>query len=166
MDRVIQVHGEGVCFMDFGVKDSFSCTPLDPGLLPPLHLMWADAPSESGKVGNALLERAHRLPASHLLLHCALPALASHAPHPAAYARSMRMCGSAGWSVTLRWCRGCRTARSVHSRAGAHLWRTCLQVLACWRTLMRHKDRAAGVPRPTQGSIGGRGRSATDGLDE
>lgn len=48
----MQVWG-GLCYMDFhGLKDGgeLECTSLDPSVLPPLYLMWADSPSESGKV--------------------------------------------------------------------------------------------------------------------
>ena len=53
-----QVYG-GCCYIDFGglkhqsskpESPPFQCTPLDPQLLPPLYLCWADSPSESGKV--------------------------------------------------------------------------------------------------------------------
>lgn len=48
-----QVYG-GLVYMDFGPLAQTGrgvYEPLDPGLLPPLHLMWSDSPSHSGKVG-------------------------------------------------------------------------------------------------------------------
>lgn len=39
--------------MDFGnlqAGGQLECVPLDPKLVPPLFIMWADSPSESGKV--------------------------------------------------------------------------------------------------------------------
>ncbi|KAF5834847.1 ribosomal protein S5 domain 2-type protein [Dunaliella salina] len=59
MDRVIQVWG-GLCYMDFAGLSSgghLECIPLDPKLLPPLDLIWADSPSESGKVHSRVRQR-------------------------------------------------------------------------------------------------------------
>mmetsp|Transcript_3945 Transcript_3945/g.10677 ORF Transcript_3945/g.10677 Transcript_3945/m.10677 type:complete len:201 (+) Transcript_3945:1061-1663(+) len=59
MDRVIQVWG-GLCYMDFAGLSSggqLKCIPLDPQLLPPLDLLWADSPSESGKVHSKVRQR-------------------------------------------------------------------------------------------------------------
>mmetsp|Transcript_67077 Transcript_67077/g.212298 ORF Transcript_67077/g.212298 Transcript_67077/m.212298 type:complete len:340 (-) Transcript_67077:165-1184(-) len=60
-DRVIQVYG-GAVFMDFDEQQvkSTGCgfyTPLDPGLLPPLWLVYADNPSDSGKVHSDVRRR-------------------------------------------------------------------------------------------------------------
>ncbi|KAK9052393.1 hypothetical protein SSX86_029022 [Deinandra increscens subsp. villosa] len=60
-DRVAQVYG-GLLYMDFN-KESMekyghgNYTQLDTGLLPPLHLIYAENPSDSGKVHSAVRQR-------------------------------------------------------------------------------------------------------------
>jgi len=59
LPQCAQVEG-GLCFMDLsgvhaGGSGAPECVHLDPGLLPPLHLIWLDsAAQESGKVGAAI----------------------------------------------------------------------------------------------------------------
>ncbi|KAL1812270.1 hypothetical protein DCAR_0624479 [Daucus carota subsp. sativus] len=60
-DRVAQVYG-GVVFMDFNKKSMDELghgvyTPLDIGLLPPLYLIYAENPSDSGKVHSTVRQR-------------------------------------------------------------------------------------------------------------
>lgn len=60
-DRVAQVYG-GLIYMDFS-KDHMDklghgiYTPMDTSLLPPLHLIYADNPSDSGKVHSTVRQR-------------------------------------------------------------------------------------------------------------
>lgn len=60
-DRVAQVYG-GVVYMDFdkGHMDELGhglYTPMDVNLLPPLHLIYAENPSDSGKVHSSVRQR-------------------------------------------------------------------------------------------------------------
>ncbi|KAK1359459.1 Glucuronokinase 1 [Heracleum sosnowskyi] len=60
-DRVAQVYG-GVVFMDFNKKSMDELghgvyTPMDIGLLPPLYLIYAENPSDSGKVHSTVRQR-------------------------------------------------------------------------------------------------------------
>uniref|UniRef100_A0A0D3HJM8 Methylthioribose-1-phosphate isomerase n=1 Tax=Oryza barthii TaxID=65489 RepID=A0A0D3HJM8_9ORYZ len=60
-DRVAQVYG-GLVYMDFGKEHMDTLghgvyTPLDINLLPPLHLIYADNPSDSGKVHSTVRQR-------------------------------------------------------------------------------------------------------------
>ncbi|PKA63166.1 Glucuronokinase 1 [Apostasia shenzhenica] len=60
-DRVAQVYG-GLVYMDFSkeIMDSLghgSYTPMDINLLPPLHLIYAENPSDSGKVHSTVRQR-------------------------------------------------------------------------------------------------------------
>ncbi|KAL8097716.1 hypothetical protein AgCh_030728 [Apium graveolens] len=60
-DRVAQVYG-GVVFMDFNKKSMDEWghgeyTPMDVGLLPPLYLIYAENPSDSGKVHSTVRQR-------------------------------------------------------------------------------------------------------------
>ncbi|CAH9096418.1 unnamed protein product [Cuscuta epithymum] len=60
-DRVAQVYG-GVVYMDFGKKHMDELghgvyTPMDINLLPPLHLIYAENPSDSGKVHSSVRRR-------------------------------------------------------------------------------------------------------------
>ncbi|KAL7232660.1 hypothetical protein ACSBR2_010634 [Camellia fascicularis] len=60
-DRVAQVYG-GLVYMDFGKKymDDLGhgmYTPMDINLLPPLHLIYAENPSDSGKVHSTVRNR-------------------------------------------------------------------------------------------------------------
>ncbi|XP_019161721.1 PREDICTED: glucuronokinase 1 isoform X2 [Ipomoea nil] len=60
-DRVAQVYG-GVVYMDFGKKHMDALghgiyTPMDIDLLPPLHLIYAENPSDSGKVHSTVRQR-------------------------------------------------------------------------------------------------------------
>ncbi|XP_028101202.1 glucuronokinase 1-like isoform X2 [Camellia sinensis] len=60
-DRVAQVYG-GLVYMDFGKKymDDLGhgmYTPMDINLLPPLHLIYAENPSDSGKVHSTVRKR-------------------------------------------------------------------------------------------------------------
>ncbi|XP_059642533.1 glucuronokinase 1 [Cornus florida] len=60
-DRVAQVYG-GLVYMDFSKKymDDFGhgiYTPMDISLLPPLHLIYAENPSDSGKVHSTVRQR-------------------------------------------------------------------------------------------------------------
>ncbi|KAA8548159.1 hypothetical protein F0562_004580 [Nyssa sinensis] len=60
-DRVAQVYG-GLVYMDFSKKymDELGhgiYTPMDTSLLPPLHLIYAENPSDSGKVHSTVRQR-------------------------------------------------------------------------------------------------------------
>ncbi|KAL2528943.1 Glucuronokinase 1 [Forsythia ovata] len=60
-DRVAQVYG-GLVYMDFSKKYMEDLghgiyTPMDIGLLPPLHLIYAENPSDSGKVHSTVRQR-------------------------------------------------------------------------------------------------------------
>lgn len=60
-DRVAQVYG-GVVFMDFNKKSMDELghgvyTPMDISLLPPLYLIYAENPSDSGKVHSTVRQR-------------------------------------------------------------------------------------------------------------
>lgn len=60
-DRVAQVYG-GVVYMDFGNKHMDELghgiyTPMDVDLLPPLYLIYAENPSDSGKVHSTVRQR-------------------------------------------------------------------------------------------------------------
>lgn len=60
-DRVAQVYG-GLVYMDFNKKSMDEWghgiyTPMDISLLPPLHLMYAENPSDSGKVHSTVRQR-------------------------------------------------------------------------------------------------------------
>lgn len=60
-DRVAQVYG-GVVYMDFGKKHMDELghgiyTPMDVDLLPPLYLIYAENPSDSGKVHSTVRQR-------------------------------------------------------------------------------------------------------------
>ncbi|KAK9272347.1 hypothetical protein L1049_002718 [Liquidambar formosana] len=60
-DRVAQVYG-GLVYMDFSKEymDDLGhgiYTPMDSGLLPPLHLIYAENPSDSGKVHSTVRQR-------------------------------------------------------------------------------------------------------------
>lgn len=60
-DRVAQVYG-GLVYMDFDKKNMDKLghgvyTPMDVSLLPPLHLIYAENPSDSGKVHSTVRKR-------------------------------------------------------------------------------------------------------------
>ncbi|KAL8528104.1 hypothetical protein ACS0TY_005786 [Phlomoides rotata] len=60
-DRVAQVYG-GLVYMDFDKKSMEELghgkyTPMDPDLLPPLYLIYAENPSDSGKVHSTVRQR-------------------------------------------------------------------------------------------------------------
>eukprot|EP01018_Ginkgo_biloba_P019867 Gb_22991 [translate_table: standard] len=60
-DRVAQVYG-GLVYMDFSKEymDKMGhglYTPMDPNLLPQMHLIYAENPSDSGKIHNAVRKR-------------------------------------------------------------------------------------------------------------
>lgn len=60
-DRVAQIYG-GLVYMDFNKDHMDECghgvyTPMDVNLLPPLHLIYAENPSDSGKVHSSVRQR-------------------------------------------------------------------------------------------------------------